>query len=315
MATLRALECLVAVADFGSITQAAAALHSSQPAVSHQLAALEREAGAKLLRREPRGVRLTPAGRVAVTEARRAIDAATAAVRSARAASRAGGGALRLATAQSLVSVLAPVLGRWHREHRDVAISVRESTSPDELHGFLDADEVDLVLMPGPGPDRFTATPVAEEEIVLVAPTDHELAARSTVSLQDLDGACLVHFAPANGLSEWLDRALTRAEVRVQTVMRTAVTSAAPQLAAVGLGLAVCPVSALTPGFRGAVRSFAPRWIRSLDAVTRDVPDQLTARFIADLRSAGVPVPEDVRDQLAGPEPARTEHRKAAVGR
>jgi DNA-binding transcriptional LysR family regulator len=35
MPTLRALECLVAVADSGSITEAAQRLHSSQPAVSH----------------------------------------------------------------------------------------------------------------------------------------------------------------------------------------------------------------------------------------------------------------------------------------
>ncbi|MFD0608292.1 helix-turn-helix domain-containing protein [Streptomyces aureus] len=55
MASLRALECLVAVADSGSITQAALLLHSSQPAVSHQLASLERETRTLLLRREPRG--------------------------------------------------------------------------------------------------------------------------------------------------------------------------------------------------------------------------------------------------------------------
>ncbi|HJP72844.1 MAG TPA: LysR family transcriptional regulator [Pseudonocardiaceae bacterium] len=86
MATLRALECLVAVADTGSFTQAARLPHSSQPAVSHQLAVLERETRTPLLRREPRGVTLTPAGRAAVADARRAIDAAASVVRSARAA-------------------------------------------------------------------------------------------------------------------------------------------------------------------------------------------------------------------------------------
>src|SRR5690349_14536985 len=99
MPSLRALECLVAVADVGSITQAARLLHSSQPAVSHQLAALEREARTTLLRREPRGVVLTPAGRAAVGEARRAVESAASAVRLARAAGRAGGGTLRLGCA------------------------------------------------------------------------------------------------------------------------------------------------------------------------------------------------------------------------
>ncbi len=103
MAWLRALECLVAVADTGSITQAAQLLHSSQPAVSHQPAALERETRTALLRQEPRGIRLTAAGRAAVADARRAIEAAASAVGSARAVGEAAGGVPRLACAQSEV--------------------------------------------------------------------------------------------------------------------------------------------------------------------------------------------------------------------
>jgi DNA-binding transcriptional LysR family regulator len=297
MASLRALECLVAVADSGSITQAARLLYSSQPAVSHQLAALEREAGTALIRREARGVRLTAAGRAAVGEARRAVEAAASAVRMARATGQADGGSLRLACAQSLVSVLAPVLGDWHRDHSDVAISVRESTSPDELHGLIDSDEADLVLMPGAVPDRFTATVVAEEEIVLVAPTDHPLATLPSVSLRDLDGACLVHFAHDNGLSVWLDRHLADAGVRVDPVMRTSVTATAPQLAAAGLGIAVCPASAVSPGLHAAVRPFLPRWTRALVVLTSAAPDALAAKFIADLAEREVPVPLTVTSE------------------
>jgi DNA-binding transcriptional LysR family regulator len=310
MASLRALECLVAVADSGSITQAALLLHSSQPAVSHQLAALEHETGTSLLRREHRGVKLTPAGRAAVADARRAIEAAASAVGSARAVGEAAGGSLRLACAQSLVSVLAAVIREWHRRHPEVAITLRESTASEELYGFIDSDEADVVLMPAPVPGRFTATVVADEEIVLAAPTDHPIARQPAVRLQDLDGVCLVHFAPENGLSAWLDRSLTKAGVRPEPVMRTAVTAAAPQLAAAGLGVAVCPVSAISEGFPGAVRSFSPRWIRQLAAVTPAAPDPLAAQFIGNLRSHGVHVPRDVRTQLAGdnstPAKART---------
>lgn len=300
MPSLRALECLVAVADSGSVTHAARLLHSSQPAVSHQLAALEREVGTVLLHREPRGVKLTAAGRAAVADARRAIEAAASAVRSARAVGEATGGSLRLACAQSLVSVLAPVVREWHHRYPTVTITVRESTSAEEIHGFIDADEVDVVLMPAPVPDRFTATVVADEEIVLAAPTDHPLAGRPVVHIRDLDGVRLVHFAPDNGLSAWLDRSFTKAKVRPEPVMRTSVTVAAPQLAAAGLGVAVCPVSAISAGFPGAVRSFSPDWVRQLVAVTSTTADPLAARFIADMRRHGVHVPHDVRTQLGG---------------
>src|SRR2546423_1324640 len=144
MTTLRALECFVAVADPGSVTQAARRPHTSQPPVSPPPPALEREAGTRRLRREPRGVKLTPAGRAAVADARRAIEAAASAVLSGRAAGEATGGSLRLACAQSLVSVLAPVVREWHHRHPKVAITLRESTSVEELHGFIDADEADV---------------------------------------------------------------------------------------------------------------------------------------------------------------------------
>ncbi|GAA3149615.1 DNA-binding transcriptional LysR family regulator [Kribbella aluminosa] len=299
MASLRALECLVAVADTGSITRAARLLHSSQPAISHQLAGLEREARTELLRREPRGVKLTPAGRAAVVDARRAIEAAASAVRSARAVGEATGGALRLACAQSLtVPLLAPVIRDWHRRQPEVAISLRESAVPGELFGFIEADEADVVLVPGPVAERFTSTVVAEEEIVLTAPKDHRLAEQSSVKLGDLDGERLIHFAPDNGLGSWLDWSLSRAGVRPEPVMRTSVTTAAPQLAAAGLGAAVTPVSAVSAGFLGAVRSFSPRWTRQLVAVTPGGADPLATRFIANLRARGVRVPRDVQAQL-----------------
>ncbi len=302
MASLRALECLVAIADTGSITQAARLLHSSQPAVSHQLATLERETRTILVRRDRRGVTLTPAGRAAVADARRAVTAAADAIRAARAAGEAAGGTLRLACAQSLcVPLVAPVIRGWHRTHPEVTVTLRESADLAELAGWLDSGEVDLVLVPAPVPDRLAAAAVtvAEEEIVLTAPTGHHLADRPAVRLADLDGAPLVHFAPDNGLGVWLDRSLAEAGVRPEPVMRTSVTTAAPQLAAAGLGVAVSPVSAVSPGFPGAVRSFSPRWVRQLVALRPATSDPLTDRFVEDLRAHGVGVPEDVRAQLA----------------
>ena len=299
MASLRALECLVAVADTGSITQAAHLLHLSQPAVSHQLASLERETRAQLVRRNPRGVTLTSAGRAALTDARRAIEAAGSAVRAARDAGQATGGALRLTCAQSLmVALLAPAIGDWRDRSPDVAITVRESSSMDELLRSIEADEADLALVPGPVPDRFTSVAIADEEVVVTAPVGHRLASHASVLLADLDGVEIVHFTSDNGLGTWLDLAFAGAGVRPEPVMRTAITAAAPHLAAAGLGIAVTPVSAVTPGFPGAVRSFSPRWVRQLVAVTPAEVDPLAARFVADLRRRGVRVSPDVRAQL-----------------
>jgi DNA-binding transcriptional LysR family regulator len=190
----------------------------------------------------------------------------------------------------------------WHRRHPEVSITVRETAVLDELLSFVDSSEVDLALAPLPVPDRYTTSVLADEEIVLAAASNHPLAQQRAVHMQDLEGARIVHFAPENGLSGWLDRSLAKAGIHTETVMRTAVSAAAPQLAAAGLGIAVCPVSAVSVGFPGAVRSFSPRWVRQLGAVTPAAPDPLTARFISDLQTRGVHVSSDVRVQLTGHE-------------
>jgi DNA-binding transcriptional LysR family regulator len=301
MASLRALECLVAVADCGSITEAARLLHLTQPAVSHQLAELERETRTTLLNRRPRGVSLTPAGNAALPHARRALEAAASAVRSARAVGDGTGGSLRVACAQSLtVPLVAPVLRDWHRRRPHIVVSLRESAVLAELLGSIDTGAVDIVLLPAPVPQGYVTSMVAEEEIVLTAPVDHRLARSGDVHLQELNGVALVHFAPDNGLRDWLNRSFADAGVRPEPVMSTSITAAAPQLAAAGLGVSVTPVSAVSAGLPAAIRSFSPKWVRQLIAVTPARPDQLSARFIADLRTRGVRVPRDIVRQLAG---------------
>src|SRR3954465_5989552 len=61
--TLRQLEYLIAVAEEASFTRAAERLYVSQPALSHQIKALEASVGGELLERQPQAVRLTPMGR------------------------------------------------------------------------------------------------------------------------------------------------------------------------------------------------------------------------------------------------------------
>jgi DNA-binding transcriptional LysR family regulator len=89
MLSMRGLECLVTIVEEGSLTKAAAVLHMSQPALSHQIAAIERELGTPVIERLPRGIRPTAAGLVAVAEARIALAAASKVVTSARGRRRA----------------------------------------------------------------------------------------------------------------------------------------------------------------------------------------------------------------------------------
>jgi DNA-binding transcriptional LysR family regulator len=302
MASFRALECFVAAADSGSITEAARLLFLSQPAVSHHISALEQEVGIPLVIREPRGVRLTAAGRAALADARRAVDAAASTVRSARDAATSANKLIRIASSESLtVALLTPVIGRWHVQYPDVFITLRESASTQELLQLVETDQVDLAVIPEIAPRRLNGTVVAEEEIVLALHHGYPLVDKDTITLDDVDGRPLVQYAPENELGAWIEQTLARAGVRAQTAMRTTVTTTAPQLAAAGLGVAVCPVGAIGAGFSGRVRSFTPRWVRPLSAVTRDQPESVVARFIADLKKSGLPLPAPSLSALPAP--------------
>ncbi|KJY39057.1 LysR family transcriptional regulator, partial [Streptomyces sp. NRRL S-444] len=92
------MEYFLTVVEESSFTRAADALHVTQPALSHQVKALERSVGGELLERLPRGVRLTSMGRAFLPHAQLAVRSAQQAERAARAAAGAVGGELHLAT-------------------------------------------------------------------------------------------------------------------------------------------------------------------------------------------------------------------------
>ncbi|HSZ40686.1 MAG TPA: LysR family transcriptional regulator, partial [Trebonia sp.] len=138
MVSLRALECLVSIVDQGSLTKAAAALYMSQPALSHQLAALERELGTPLIVRLPRGIRPTPAGLACTAEARVALAAADRVVVAGKRVAAGTSGRIRIACAETMTAwVLVPVLRDWRRRFPDVELDLKEYTSADTMLAAL----------------------------------------------------------------------------------------------------------------------------------------------------------------------------------
>ncbi|MFE5284936.1 LysR family transcriptional regulator [Nocardia sp. NPDC056611] len=290
MPTLRALECLIAVLEAGSITDAAAALHMSQPALSHQLAALEREIGAPVVERLPRGVRATAIGRAIESDARAALTAAARVVDSGRSVARGEAGRVRLACAESLTaSLLAPVLRTWIRHHPEVRIHLTEATSADDLVRHIESGTADLAF--GPRPTRWTGAEelIGAEEVIAVLPTDHPLSERDRLEFADLRDQPLIHYHPDNGLSAWLDTEAARHGTPLTPVVRVRHASTAAHLAASGLGIALVPTTALTPDLPGTLRTLDPVLSRDLVALIATPADPLVRRFTADIVERRIP--------------------------
>ncbi|MET7462999.1 LysR family transcriptional regulator [Nonomuraea sp. NPDC005501] len=289
MATLRQLEYLVKVVETGSFTQAAELLHVTQPALSHQIRALETSLGGPLLERLPRAVRLTPLGRAVLPHASAALNDAQRLHAAARRVAGLDGGELEVATVYSVsLGILPPVLRAWRRRHPEVRIRLREYPHTVRLEEAMIAGQADLAIGPAPARWEGPVRDLGVEEFVVVLPPDDPLAAHpGPVALSALADRDWVHFAPGNGLAELLDRSCADAGFQPRVAVRTEQTSAAPLLAAAGLGPALVPASIIPSGFDGVALRADPPVRRTLTAYTRTRPDPLTTAF-AELLAFGV---------------------------
>jgi DNA-binding transcriptional LysR family regulator/predicted RNA-binding Zn ribbon-like protein len=291
MISLRGLECLVAITEHGSLTKAAAVLHTSQPALSHQVAAIERELGTAVIERLPRGIRPTAAGLAAVAEARVALAAVDKAVAAGRRVAAGKGGRIRIACAETMTGwLLVPVLRSWRLAFPDVELDVKEYTSADRMLDVLLAGGADITVAPPPTKTDEHVEVLGEEEIVVVAAPEHRFAAMDRVPLAELSGEPLVHYNPDNGNAVWVDQfAARRGVVLPPPTLRTGSPRTAAQLAAAGMGVAIVPFSALTPRPAGTIRSFDPPETRSVIVIVAAPHDDLARRFVRDLKRRGLP--------------------------
>src|ERR1700733_6806397 len=293
MLSMRGLECLVAIVDEGSMTKAAAVLHMTQPALSHQIAAIERELGTPVIERLPRGIRPTAAGLAVAAEARIALDAADRAVLGGRGAAAGTTGRIGIACAETMTGwLLAPVLRSWHRRFPGVELDLKEFTSADRMLELLLAGGADIIVAPPPTVTAEHIENLGAEEIVVVTAPGHRFEAMDAVRLEELKDEPFVHYVHDNGMARWVDQfAAERGVLLPRPALRTASPRTAAQLAAAGMGVAIVPASALTPRPEATVRPFDPPALRDVIVVVAAPHDALVRRFVADLKERGLPMP------------------------
>ncbi|HEY0106256.1 MAG TPA: transcriptional regulator CynR, partial [Rhizomicrobium sp.] len=166
---LRHIRYLKAVADFGSFTRAAQALHVSQPALSQQIREMEARLGAQLLDRSGRQVRPTDLGRVYLERARRALNELDEGARAVRDVEDLSAGSLRLGITPSVAAYLiGPLSQRFRSSFPNITLSIRVSAQ-EEIEPALINDELDLGIGFGDLPsDEIETTPLHMERVALI---------------------------------------------------------------------------------------------------------------------------------------------------
>src|SRR5215207_4793562 len=194
MLDVRRLRVLREVALRGSFSAAAQALAYSQSAVSQQIAVLEREAGARLVERQGRRVRLTDAGRALVRRADAILAELDAADAELRAIAGLRAGRVRVSTFASAATTLLPAAVADFRDaHREVQVELSPVEAVDEALEGLQAGRADLALVAQPvdqppDPDPVAAHRLFEDPMLAVLPGGHRLARRRTLRLEELAG-------------------------------------------------------------------------------------------------------------------------------
>lgn len=214
---LRQLRYFRAVCEAGGFAKAAAVLEASQSNLSAQVAALERELGARLLRRVAHGVEPTPAGSVLLAAVRAVEDQLQAAAREVEALGTGRSGSARVGLIGTLVALVTkPFLNHMSRAHPGIALTLTEGATTT-LERDLAAGQLDIALINLPASLRSVRTKALfVEELVAVLPA--ELAAKGELRLAELaDGPWLLP-GSENALRGVIEAACERAGFRPRVV-------------------------------------------------------------------------------------------------
>ena len=238
---LKPLRAFCQVARLGSVSRAAEALYVSQPAVSQQLQALEREMGAPLLERNGRRLLPTREGEALYALARplvEGIDALPAAFRRQLAGMDAG--ELEIAANSSTILYLLPrIVGAFRAQHPDVRLRLHNTISADGTD-LLRADTVELVVGSMLDvPADLSYVPVYSFQPMLITPLDHPLATMPRLTLEAISPHGLI--LPPQRQVTWrlVDLVFQQARVPYTVSLEVGGWEVIKQYVAMGLGISI----------------------------------------------------------------------------
>ncbi|MFG1793445.1 LysR family transcriptional regulator [Nocardia sp. NPDC049149] len=244
MLNLERLRVLRAVATTGSIVGAADTLHVTTSAVSQQIGRLEREVGQSLVERQGRGIRLTEAGRRLADHADKLLTHAEH-VEATMAAHRGTvAGHLTIATFATAARGLLPVVLHDLRAHPDLTVSLSEQ-EPHEAIPALTRGRLDIAIVQDWHdnrlrlPDTLSRQQLTHDTFDVAMAAHHPLAARDTVTVDDLRDEAWITWPPDQICHDWLTATLGPTHLRIAHTASEHSTQLA--LVATDLGIALIP--------------------------------------------------------------------------
>jgi DNA-binding transcriptional LysR family regulator len=235
------LRSLLALGEHEHVTEAAAALHTSQPTLSRLLARVEADLGARLFERDTRGVHPNPLGELTLEAARDIVDRHDRLRRDLASLLDPDSGTVRLAFLDSMATSLVP---RILHDFRQVAPHVRVELRQEPSHEIvrsLTAGLAELAVISGRPDGPYGWMPLQKQRLALIVPAGHRLAGRRRVRLADVAGEMFVTIPAGFGFRALFDELFTAAGVRPRIAFEIGDLATIEGLVGAGLGVALVP--------------------------------------------------------------------------
>lgn len=270
--TLRQLRVFVAVAQYGSFSQAGQMIGLSQSAVSHSIKELEAEMGIRLLDRTTREVMLTGAGEQLAKRLEGLLEELNATLLDARSFGQQRSGTVRVAASQTISAHLMPqCLAASQQHYPEIKVTLRDRPQQWVLQSVRDA-EVDFGIVVGPlTAGEFASQPILDEPFLLLCRQDDELAQVEALHWQLLNGRTLVLQDYASGSRVLIDEALKQQRVEAEIAQEIGHPTTLYPMVEAGIGISILPALALPlPAGRPLmVRRLLPEINRTLMLIRR----------------------------------------------
>ncbi len=279
-----------------NLTRAAAALNTSQPALSMHIQLLEAELRLQIfVRQRNRFIELSPAGRSLLPVIARAVDAAEELRRAAKAFGEPRPDQLTVAASQTVARyTLPPIVARFSQGHPKVRLRVRHGTLP-QIMEMVVSGEADLSLSTRPRhaiPD-LAMFPCFKLGWSLLTPCDHALLDKADLSLADIAACPIITYDESFASHGVLLRAFSARGVVPNLVVTEADSDIMKQYVRSGVGVAVLKTGAFDPVADYGLSA------RSLDGLVPETPVEMALRRNAPLNKVALGFMQLLKPTLA----------------
>lgn len=267
------LKAFVEVARNASFSRAAEKLFRTQPAISAQIRALEEDIGTRLFDRTGGRVTLTAGGKLFLEYAEDTLQSRRHIVRALAEMTRTPRGELVVsANEATCLYILPQVFAQFKRKYPRVSVSIARNERSRTLEAVL-AQEVDFGVTAQPMTDpRLTVVPVHQDEIVVITPPGHPLAAKRKAQLGQVAAFPLI--LPKQGRTrDTIDQMFSSRNLKPEISMELESNEIIKRFTAAGVGIGFLARSNTSPehaaGLLGVVELSDVRIPRDLVLIYR----------------------------------------------